>query len=155
MTEEKIVENARFIFTVGKKMRDHIHRVNMQAHVRHGKMMDDDISVAQLHTLMIVNGCGECTISELAKQLDVSAPSASTMVERLVEKTLVERQRSQEDRRVVVVRVTETAGQHIKKIEQAVLDSFVSIVEKIGHKDAEKWCEVLRSVEKVLTEESV
>ncbi len=155
MTQLSVIEQASFIFSVGKKMRDHIHRIHMQAHAKQGKFLHDGLSLAQMHTLMIVNGCGGCTISELAGSLDVSAPSASTMVERLVEKGLLLRQRSEEDRRVVLVRVTEPASLHIERIEKAILKSFVSIVEKIGPEDAEKWCEVLSSVEKVLAEESV
>jgi DNA-binding MarR family transcriptional regulator len=153
MTQTSVTKQAKFIFSVSKKMRDHIHRINMQAHASQGRHMSDEISMAQLHTLMIVKGCGECTISQLAKRLDVSAPSASTMVDRLVEKALLLRQRSDEDRRVVVVRVTEPAALHIERVERAVFASFNSIVEKIGPEVTEKWCEVLRSVEKVLVEE--
>ena len=153
MTQAEIEEQARYIFTVSKRMRDHIHRIQMQAHARQGQTMGDDISVAQMHTLMIVKRFGNITISRLAAMLDVSVPSASTMVDRLVEKKLLERMRKEDDRRVVVVELTRPATLFIEQIEDMVLTGFMTIVYKVGPEIAAKWCEVLDSVDKVLHEE--
>ena len=108
--------------------------------------------MAQVHTLMTVQNCGESTISNLATLLGVSPPSASGMVERLVDKGLLLRERSRKDRRKVVVRLSEQAVAHMRKMEEAVLATFVDLVEKVGPETAEKWCEVFARVEEVLAE---
>jgi DNA-binding MarR family transcriptional regulator len=60
-------------------------------------------SPAQLHVLGLLNEMGPSTVSHIAMQLGVTPPSASAIVDRMVDGGLVDRQRSEEDRRVVTV----------------------------------------------------
>jgi DNA-binding MarR family transcriptional regulator len=86
--------------------------------------------------------------------LGVSPPSASVMVDRLVEKGLLSREPSREDRRKVLVSVSPEALQRIDRMEETILQSFVDLVEKIGPKTAGMWCQVLKKVREVQEEES-
>ncbi len=106
--------------------------------------------MAQVQMLMTLQSCGESTISHLAEQLKVSPPSASCMVDRLEDKGLLHRERSTEDRRKVVVRLSEKATVQTERMEGAVLATFLDLVEKVGPETAQKWCEVLERVEQVL-----
>ncbi|HEY8675726.1 MAG TPA: MarR family transcriptional regulator [Candidatus Dormibacteraeota bacterium] len=63
-------------------------------------------SPAQLHVLGVLREVGPITVSQLASRLGISAPSTSAMVDRMVDAGLVERARSEEDRRVVSVWLT-------------------------------------------------
>ena len=60
-------------------------------------------SPAQLHVLGLLNEMGPTTVSQLAAHLGTSPPSASAIVDRMVDAELVARERSEEDRRVVTV----------------------------------------------------
>lgn len=106
--------------------------------------------MAQVQTVMAVSASTELTISNLAEKLKVSPPSASCMVDRLVEKGVLLRERSEQDRRKVVVRLSARAAQHAERMDAAVLAAFLDLVEKVGPETAEKWCEVLERVEQVL-----
>jgi MarR family transcriptional regulator, organic hydroperoxide resistance regulator len=67
-----------------------------------------DLTVPQFHTLLHLNYCdGECKMSDLARSTHQSAASLTGVVDRLLEKRLVERGRPEGDRRQVVVSVTE------------------------------------------------
>lgn len=109
--------------------------------------------MAQVQMLMTLHGCGKSTISNLAERLNVSPPSASCMVDRLEDKGLLYRERSTEDRRKVVVRLSKMAAVQAKQMEEAVLAAFLDLVEKVGPETAQKWCEVLERVEQVLSEQ--
>jgi DNA-binding MarR family transcriptional regulator len=74
------------------------------------------------------------------------------MVDRLVEKGLLSREPSREDRRKVLVSVSPEALQKIDTIEESILQSFVDLVEKIGPKTARMWCQVLKRVREVQEE---
>ncbi len=63
-------------------------------------------SPAQLHVLGVLHEVAPVTVSHLATRLGISPPSASAMVDRLVDGGLVERVRSEEDRRIVSVWLT-------------------------------------------------
>jgi DNA-binding MarR family transcriptional regulator len=60
-------------------------------------------SPAQLHVLGLLRESGPATVSHLAALLGTSAPSASAIVDRMVDGGLVMRVRGEEDRRVVTV----------------------------------------------------
>jgi len=147
---DKTVEQARFIATVGRKLKNHIFSIQSGLPQTTGPCRGDDLSMAQLQMLMTVQSCGECTISNLAEQLKVSPPSASCMVDRLVEKGVLRRERSRQDRRKVVVHLSQQAAMQAERMEEAVLTAFLDLVEKVGPETAEKWCEVLERVEQVL-----
>ena len=60
-------------------------------------------SPAQLHVLGLLRETGPATVSHLAAQLRTSVPSASAIVDRMVDGGLVVRVRGEEDRRVATV----------------------------------------------------
>jgi len=66
-----------------------------------------DISLPQMSVLIMLRERGPRTISELAELLQVSAPSASAILDRMEERGYVRRSRDSIDRRVVHVEVTE------------------------------------------------
>ncbi len=151
MQENETLAQARYIFTTGKIIRDHIFRVQSSHLAACGKSEAlGELSIPQYHTIMVVRMWGQITMTELSAQLGVSPPSASAMVDRLVGKGILIREHSREDRRKVVVRISPEALKDIEGIEDTILRSFVELVEKIGPETARKWCEVLERVKSVL-----
>jgi DNA-binding MarR family transcriptional regulator len=66
-----------------------------------------EVSLPQLHVLMLLQERGRMMVSELAGLLRISMPSASSIVDRIEENGLVERTRDAADRRVVYVEITD------------------------------------------------
>ncbi len=144
------MEYARYIFGVGKKLRRHVFTRMARLRADCSDCVIHDLSVAQLDLLMSVRGQGEVSLSGLAALLGVSPPSASVMVEKLVERGLLIRERSTTDRRKVMIRVSPGESERLDRIEQQVLATFVELVEEVGMETAARWAEVLRQVEQVL-----
>ena len=153
MTRQESLKQAEHILSCGKKIHDVIMRTYSQRLAMHNRNgAGEELSVSQLYTLQATRAAGEVTISRLADLLEVSPPSASSMVDRLVEKGFLTRTRSTEDRRKVVVRLASDAEAHIRSIEESILEAFADIVDKLGPETAEKWCDVLSRVRQVLLE---
>lgn len=154
MSNTKTVEQARFIASAGHKLKNHIFSI--QSGLQHGNASckGEELSMAQVQVLMTLQSSGDSTITKLAEQLQVSVPSASCMVDRLEDKGFLHRERSTEDRRKVVVRLSSQAKIQAEEMENAVLAAFLDLVEKVGPETARKWCEVLESVEQVLSKKS-
>ncbi len=68
--------------------------------------MELDLTTAQLKVLFIVNFRGPLPISQIAHMVGIGAPTASHLVEKLVQAGLIERIESGSDRRVVHAQVT-------------------------------------------------
>lgn len=75
------------------------------------------ISSTQLHVLFLLISDGPMPMSQLADLLDVSLPTVTGIVERMVEKDLVERLRDDADRRLVKVGATPAGRQTVEEID--------------------------------------
>ncbi len=151
MSVKTSVDMARFIFTTGKLIQDQVFKAHAVHFVSKGKAESyGELSMPQMHAIMIVRTRGQVSMRELAEGLGVSAPSASVMVDRLVERGVLSRRPSRSDRRKVVIRIAETALDDIVSCENKVLGIFVDLVEKIGPETAQQWCDVLKQVARAL-----
>ncbi|MFW6111853.1 MAG: MarR family winged helix-turn-helix transcriptional regulator [Candidatus Bipolaricaulota bacterium] len=73
------------------------------------KGKEHDISSTQIQTIIFLSGAHtqNKNVSSISKRLQIAQPTASRMVDSLVEKGLVKRERSQADRRKVKLELTE------------------------------------------------
>ncbi len=142
---------ARNIFTTGKLIKDLVFKVQTKhlkecgVHKRFG-----ELSLPQLEVVKLVRKKGAVSMIELSEMLKVAPPSATTMVDRLVEKGILERRQSEVDRRKVIVEVSAGAIEDIIGVENAVIQMFVELLEKIGFETGQKWSEVLEQVKSEL-----
>ncbi|MDM8523601.1 MarR family transcriptional regulator, partial [Desulfococcaceae bacterium HSG8] len=144
-------EQAFYIMETGKLIHDRVSRVFAGHAARDRKKKElYELSISQLYAVKATRNKGEVTITELSELLNVSPPSASAMVDRLVEKGILTRERSAKDRRKVVVSVSPEAIESIEKVEKKILNSFICLIQKIGPETAHNWCEVLARVKEVL-----
>ena len=153
---EDTLEQARIIFRFGGLMHDRVSRV----HTTH-EMVEDNppgqhlgLSVAQMYAVMATREYGQVSVSQLAELLGVSPASASSMVDRLVEKGILTRRQSQEDRRKVIVQTSPEENESIRRTEERILQWLVKLLERIGPETAEKWCDVVERVQEVLIQDN-
>ena len=109
-----------------------------------------DLTVPQFHTLLHLNYCeGECKMSDLARSTHQSAASLTGVVDRLLEKRLVERGRPEGDRRQVVVSVTERGRALVQSIKHARRDEARAA---LAHMRQDELHELLRLLDLMLAE---
>lgn len=87
------------------------------------QLLDDErfrVTLPQFYTLLHLHQIsGECKMSDLAEATHQSAASLTGVVDRLMEKQLVERARHEKDRRQVMVVVTQRGRELIAAIKLA------------------------------------
>jgi DNA-binding MarR family transcriptional regulator len=151
MEEKEIRTLAKYIFDTGRIIHEMIMRIQVRCLAEACKKGSfNELSITQLQAVKVVRREKEVTISRMAELLEVSAPSASTMVDRLVEKGILIRERSRKDRRKVVVQISPEAVEDINRVETAILKTFEDIVRSIGLENSRKWYEVLERVKEVI-----
>jgi len=82
------------------------------------------VSMAQFHIAVTLQRNGVMTMGRLADLLGVSLSNASGLIDRLEERGYVERTRVPEDRRIVMVRVTD-AGTRLIEQNDALSDELM------------------------------
>ena len=102
------------------------------------------VSMTHFHVMSLLDRHGEMTMSHLAELLDVSLSNATGLVDRMAERGLVERRRVEDDRRVVLVRVTEDGRQTMANLEVLRNDLLTGI---LGHLDRAQLERLARSLD--------
>ena len=88
-----------------------------------------DITNNDMHIIETVGLSGENTMSVVAKKLGITAGSLTTSVNSLVNKKYVTRQRSDEDRRVVFLKLTDKgkrAYEHHREYHSQMTEAVIS-----------------------------
>jgi DNA-binding MarR family transcriptional regulator len=151
MKDPNTLASARHIFTTGRKVHDLVQQTITAASMREGiNHRFGELSASQMNMILMIRVRETVSVTQLASLLSVSPPSVSTMVDRLVERGLLTRTPSSEDRRKVVIRVSPEAIEEISRVEEEVLDAFVKLVEALGAETTRMWCEVLDRIKDVL-----
>lgn len=147
------LESARFIFETLRAIRLRLMPRHLAA-LTHADATDEappqGLTVPQFNALVAVRDRGQVTIKELAMAQGVSAPSASTMVDRLLELGMVTRRQSEADRREVVVALTPEGEQAACRLEVVFLRGISELLDRMGPEYAAKWLDVYARIREIL-----
>ena len=104
----------------------HVRRLNR---IMHGRVrpMHLDLSVAQISVLRLLAETGPLRVTDLAREIGLSASSVTGLIDRLEAEGHIERRRSLEDRREVTVVLTD-AARHMLDVANA---QIVAEVERL------------------------
>jgi DNA-binding MarR family transcriptional regulator len=114
--------------------------------VRHG------VSMAHLHLMSMLDRHGELPMSRVAELLGVSDSNATGLVDRMEEHGFVERVRHPEDRRVVLVRVSDRGRQILADVEVLRDDLVVRILGRLDTPRLERLAQALDDVRSAVAE---
>lgn len=116
---------------------------------RLGFIKEHKVTQLQFITLITVSRLGGCTMSKLAKTMDMSFPQATGIIDRLMEMGMVKRESSLKDRRIVFISLGTKGRAFMDSFKKTVkarwmemlsvlkdneLVSFVNALEKVGEK---------------------
>jgi len=86
------------------------------------------ISSTQRHVLLLLDGDGPMTMGRIAELLDASLPNVTGIVERMVDHGLVARIRSDDDRRIVSVAITDAGRQTVEEIDLVRRSQLAAVI---------------------------
>jgi len=109
------------------------------------------VSMPQFYILMTLQERGAMTVSELAHLLSVSAPSASSILDRMEEHGLVERVRDAVDRRVVHVGVAEQGRRMMEEMMGLKREQLQRLLESMTDVELEHVVEGAAAVDRALS----
>jgi DNA-binding MarR family transcriptional regulator len=110
-------------------------------------------SPAQLHVLGVLRDGAPITVSHLASRLGISPPSASAIVDRMVDGGLVARERSEEDRRIVSVSLTPAGEAALKEAIGGRRGWLQRVLGRLDPVELSDTVRVLRRLEQALDED--
>ena len=87
------------------------------------------VSSTQLHVLYLLDCEGTQSMTALADAMDVSLPNVTGLIDRMVERGLVERLRDESDRRVVAVRPTDAGRETLGEMDLVRRRTLAAVLE--------------------------
>lgn len=113
MKFNKLPDNQRRALNVYVKL---MRATNTATSKIHEHLKEDNLTVSQFGVIEALYHLGPLSQSELGKKILKSNANLTTVVDSLEKKTLVERKRSDQDRRTVMVYLTELGRELIAKV---------------------------------------
>jgi DNA-binding MarR family transcriptional regulator len=107
-----------------------------------------DVTMAQFKIMLILYIDGPTRMSDIASQLEVTMPTATSLVERLVEKDYVARENLAEDRRVVMARLSPQGKRGIDSIWESARATCHTLLEGLDTSLLKSFNGVLKDMAK-------
>lgn len=98
----------------------------------------------------ILTKFGEMKISDLSEKMGISSSTVSGIIDRLEIQGYVERSRSEEDRRVVIVNLTKDFRKESKVIFRSIHEHMTKIMSSASDEELEKILTGIRTLEQLI-----
>jgi DNA-binding MarR family transcriptional regulator len=110
-------------------------------------------SLIHLGVVSILEAAGPLSMSRLAAALGVSVASATGIVDRMESRGLVERRHSDDDRRVIVVHLTESGRDLFQKVERQRRKHLAGLVQRLTDEEIDAFLFGLRALHRAQVDE--
>lgn len=102
------------------------------------------ITISQCHTIVEVGRTGKISLIDLANILNLDKSTVSRSVDNLVNQGLMVRETDPEDRRFIMLQLTEQGQNIFQEVEQRMEDYFLEIIGTIPDDKREQVIESIR-----------
>lgn len=111
-------------------------------------LIEVDLTMAQLKTLVTLEKNGAITIGQIADVQRISLPTASHLVERLVQAGLAERGEDPTDRRRTLARLSPAGAAIMERLRQGGQEQFRELAGELDEEDLAALLQGLRALER-------
>jgi len=118
----------------------------------HGNFISkSNITSAQMIMLISIHDLGSCKLKTLAKERNISPPTATGLIDRLVRAGYVKRGPHPEDRRCVMVSLTKKGEKSAQGFLRSIKNRWKNILIHLTSKEREQYLHILRKVVSILS----
>jgi DNA-binding MarR family transcriptional regulator len=107
--------------------------------------LTEEPSILQMQVLMNLS-CGMATMSQIAKDLYIKLPTATSLVNRLIEAGYVTRTGDKKDRRITKIDLTEKGKQILKVAIKTKIKKMKFILDKLSPDEKKSLISIIKSL---------
>ena len=112
------------------------------------KLTSGELTFPQIVILDYLFKKGICKMSDLSMVLGVTGAGATGLVDRLIKLGMVNRFRSDDDRRVVKVILTQKGIKSLKKIQSQRLRTIAELFSDLNYEERKQYLHILKKLQK-------
>ena len=141
-------EKIKDIINVMEKL-DDIYIQKIQDVGKHLSMKDPfgELTNTQSQAVFKISKICPCTLSDVAKSLRTTKSAASTLVERLVVRGVLERKQDPDNRRRVLITLTRQAQRFQKALEEELEKEMIRIADHMNPEDFKMWVKAYKAID--------
>ena len=126
-----------------------IHPIMQFVRTEMRSQREPTLSVPQFRVLAFVNRHPGTSLSEVAEHLGVTRATASAMIERLVQRGLVDRSEYPQERRHIMLKLTELGGNHLQQMREVTRRKMTELLAQLRTEELAQISASLLILEKV------
>ncbi|WP_047979839.1 MarR family winged helix-turn-helix transcriptional regulator [Ornithinibacillus contaminans] len=112
-----------------------------------------DITTDQFATLQYIFKNKKCTSTDIANEFGIGKSAVTAQINRLFDKQLIERERDENDRRVIYLHVTEQGIDFVQYTEKALFKELGRYLTNFDKEEIFTFIESLEKLAKVMNED--
>lgn len=113
-------------------------------------LKDQEISRPHFQIMKNLRTEGPCTMTELGKLLSVSKPNVTTLVDKLVELSIVQRKFDDNDRRITYIELTEQGRDYFDKLKESLKAAISNTMQKFSKEDLALFKETIHNLKALI-----
>ncbi len=106
-------------------------------------------TIVEMRVISYVGSGGKCRMKEIAESLAVSKNNLTNVVNKLVNKKILKRSRSTDDRRAVFVELTAKGTRLFEKEEEMFLQFSKELLDSVSKKEQNILIDILNKIEQL------
>jgi MarR family transcriptional regulator, organic hydroperoxide resistance regulator len=106
------------------------------------------VTTSQCNTLLEIYKAGSLTMNELSDKMNLNTSTMTRVLDNLVRDKYISRDRSETDRRIVVVSLTETGYEMAQKLSDSVNQYYKKIIENIPEGQVDTVLDSINTLQK-------
>lgn len=142
------IEKTRFLHRHMQLMRTFLLQGDRPGRIWEG--LAKEPTFAQLRVLLALQLHEPCHLKSLAQAIGISRPAASEMVERLVEMNLVTRVQDPDDRRQILISLTDESRRRVERHEANCMAKLQVLLEHLGAEASDQWYDLALRMRPIL-----
>lgn len=113
----------------------------------------DETSAGMNFILVYLSEHGnEVYASTIAEKMNISRARVAVLIQKLINKGMVQKSSSCIDGRIDVLKITETGLNEVKTFKEQVLSNVITVVEKIGLEEIYRFIDTSAKIKNILSE---
>jgi MarR family transcriptional regulator, organic hydroperoxide resistance regulator len=113
-----------------------------------------NLSIAQLKSLLFIAAKGKTNFKKIAEALGVTPPNITGIIDRLVEQGLVSRTENSEDRRIMLLQVTDKGQQLLTNLRESRVNFFKQVLSRMKQDELQCLSQGLAALIKAAAQKS-
>jgi DNA-binding MarR family transcriptional regulator len=105
-----------------------------------------EFSIQEAKIISFIDTRPDCIMRELSNNFSLPLSTATGVVDKLVKKGIITRERSEKDRRIVLLQLTRKGAEIAQQVEERNLSVSKTLLESLSKKEQEQFVSIFKKI---------